>query len=132
PMADGRGPLELAASAGRGMSTEMTGRVALAPGVRLDLFARSMSSSREIRRVVVAATVTAVADDPLVAAHALLRDLTQVVLAEEEAAKRLTRIHELEDQQRQILLDKSVAPPPVVDAGGEAGPPTPGSRGPTR
>ncbi len=132
PMADGRGPLELAASAGRGMSSEMTGRVALAPGVRLDLFARSMSSSRENRHIVVAATITAMADDPLVAAHALLRDLTQVVLAEQEAAKRLTRIHELEDQQRQILLDKSVAPPPVVDAGDDAGPPTSGSGGPTR
>ncbi len=103
PMADGRGPLELAASAGRGMSTEMTDRVTLAPGVRLDLFARSMSAGRELRRVVVAATITAVADDPLVAAHALLRDLTHAVGAEREAAQRLSRIHELEEQHRTLL-----------------------------
>ncbi|MFS8065613.1 MAG: ATP-binding protein [Byssovorax sp.] len=103
PMADGRGPLELAASAGRGMSTEMTDRVTMASGVRLDLFARSMSAGRDLRRVVVAATITAVADDPLVAAHALLRDLTQVVVAEKEAAQRLSRIHELEEQHRTLL-----------------------------
>jgi PAS domain S-box-containing protein len=130
PMADGRGPLELAASAGRGMSTEMTDRVTMASGVRLDLFARSMSASREIRRVVVAATITAVADDPLVAAHALLRDLTQVVLAEQEAAKRQTRIQELEDQQRRILHDKTAAARPAGDK--TEPPPSSGTGGDTR
>ena len=127
PMADGRGPLELAASSGRGMSTEMTGRVALAPGVRLDLFARSMSASREIRRVVVAATITAVADDPLVAAHALLRDLTPVIIAEQEAEKRLTRIRELEEQQRRTQLDKASSPPRSAGSSeGTEPPPSPG------
>ena len=103
PLPDGRGPLELAASAGRGLSTEMTDRIALAPGVRLDLLARSMSPSRSLRRIVVAATITAVDDDPLVAAHALLRDLSHVVSAEQEAAQRLSRIHELEEQHRTLL-----------------------------
>ncbi len=103
PLPDGRGPLELAASAGRSPSTEMTDRIALAPGVRLDLFARSMTPARALRRIVVAATITAVEDDPLVAAHALLRDLSHVVAAEEEASARLSRIHELEEQHRTLL-----------------------------
>jgi signal transduction histidine kinase/ActR/RegA family two-component response regulator len=103
PLPDGRGPLELAASAGRGLSTEMTDRIALAPGVRLDLFTRSMTPGRALRRIVVAATITAVDDDPLVAAHALLRDLSHVVVAEQEAAQRLSRIHELEEQHRTLL-----------------------------
>jgi PAS domain S-box-containing protein len=55
------------------------------------------------RRIPVAATITAVPGDPLVAAHALLRDLSQVVRAEQEAAARLARIHELEEQHRTLL-----------------------------
>ena len=102
PLPDGRGPLELAASAARA-STEMTDRIALASGVRLDLFTRSMTPGRALRRIVVAATITAVDDDPLVAAHALLRDLSHVVAAEHEAAQRLSRIHELEEQHRTLL-----------------------------
>jgi signal transduction histidine kinase/ActR/RegA family two-component response regulator len=100
---DGRGPIELAASTARGLSTELTDRIALAPGVRLDLFARSLGPGRPLRRIVVAATITAVDDDPLVAAHALLRDLSHVVVAENEAAQRLSRIHELEEQHRTLL-----------------------------
>jgi signal transduction histidine kinase/ActR/RegA family two-component response regulator len=103
PLPDGRGPLELAASAMRGVSTELTDRITLTEGVRLDLFARSLTAGRALRRVVVAATITAVDDDPLVAAHALLRDLTHVVVAEQEAATRLSRIHELEEQHRTLL-----------------------------
>jgi signal transduction histidine kinase/ActR/RegA family two-component response regulator len=103
PLPDGRGPLELAAGSARGSSTEMTDRIALAPGVRLDLFTRSMTAGRALRRIVVAATITAVDDDPLVAAHALLRDLSHVVAAEQEAAQRLSRIHELEEQHRTLL-----------------------------
>lgn len=53
--------------------------------------------------LVVSATVTAVEDDPQVAAHALLRDLSQVVAAERDAAQRLSRIHELEEQHRTLL-----------------------------
>lgn len=52
---------------------------------------------------VVSATVTAVEDDPQVAAHALLRDLSQAVAAERDAAERLSRIHELEEQHRTLL-----------------------------
>lgn len=55
------------------------------------------------RRIPVAATVTVVPGDALVAAHALLRDLSQVVRAEEEAAARLSRIHELTEQHRTLL-----------------------------
>jgi PAS domain S-box-containing protein len=69
-------------------------------GVRLALLARWPEGPR---RVVVAATVSAVADDALVATHALLRDLTQVVKAEGEAELRLARIHELEEQHRTLL-----------------------------
>jgi PAS domain S-box-containing protein len=69
-------------------------------GVRLELLARTPTGPR---RVPVAATVTAVSDDAQVAAHALLRDLSLVVLAEQEAAARLARIHELEEQHRTLL-----------------------------
>jgi PAS domain S-box-containing protein len=72
-----------------------------AAGARLALLSRTPAGGPA--RVVVAATVTAVEDDPVVAAHALLRDLTQVVRAEEEAAARLARIHELEEQHRTLL-----------------------------
>lgn len=71
-------------------------------GIRMDL-ARSPSANGEPRRLPVAATITAVDDDPLVAAHALLRDLSNVVTAERQAALRLARIRELEEQHRTLL-----------------------------
>jgi signal transduction histidine kinase len=51
----------------------------------------------------VAATLTLVEDDPLVASHALLRDLEEVVAAEREAASHLARARELEEQHRALL-----------------------------
>ncbi len=69
-------------------------------GTRLSLVARGASGPY---RVTVSATVTAVEHDALVAAHVLLRDLSQVVAAERNAAARLARIHELEEQHRTLL-----------------------------
>jgi len=69
-------------------------------GSRLSLLARTPSG---LIRVTVAATVSAVERDALVAAHALLRDLSQVVQAERKAAVRLARIHEIEEQHRTLL-----------------------------
>jgi PAS domain S-box-containing protein len=51
----------------------------------------------------VAATVTSVEDDPFVAAHALLRDQSEVVKAEEAAAQHLAHIRRLEQQHRTVL-----------------------------
>lgn len=51
----------------------------------------------------VAATFTLVEGDPLVASHALLRDLEEVVAAEREAARNLARARELEEQHRALL-----------------------------
>jgi PAS domain S-box-containing protein len=70
-------------------------------GARMELSARGPDGVA-VRRAV-SATITAVEDDPLVAAHALLRDLSQVVAAERDAAERLARIHELEEQHRTLL-----------------------------
>lgn len=70
-------------------------------GTRMELSARGPDGA-PVRRAV-AATITAVEEDPIVAAHALLRDLSQVVAAEREAAERLARIHELEEQHRTLL-----------------------------
>jgi PAS domain S-box-containing protein len=74
-------------------------------GERLSLLARApaLGSTTRVRRVPVAATVTAVEHDALVAAHALLRDLSAVVEAERQAAARLARIHELEQEHRTLL-----------------------------
>jgi signal transduction histidine kinase/ActR/RegA family two-component response regulator len=55
------------------------------------------------RRVPVAATITAVDDDPLVACHAILRDLSAWEAAERDAAAHLGRIRELEEQHRTLL-----------------------------
>ena len=55
------------------------------------------------RRVIVSASITPVDDDPLVAAHALLRDLSGVVAAEREAAQHLARVRALEEQHRSLL-----------------------------
>ncbi|MFT3772319.1 MAG: ATP-binding protein [Minicystis sp.] len=71
-----------------------------AEGVRLSLLAQG---PRGPRRIPVAATITAVPGDALVAAHALLRDLSHVVRAEEEAAASLARIRELEEAHRTLL-----------------------------
>ncbi|MFO0757080.1 MAG: ATP-binding protein [Byssovorax sp.] len=102
PLPDGRGPLELVQAA-RG-TAEVTEKILPLEGVRLDLFSQvSPSAGGGLRRIVVAATITAVDDDALVSAHALLRDLTQVVSAEEEAAANLRRVRELEEQHRTLL-----------------------------
>lgn len=69
-------------------------------GVRLSLISRTREGER---RVVVAASVSAVHDDALVTTHALLRDLSHTVQAEQDAAARLARIRELEEQHRTLL-----------------------------
>lgn len=51
----------------------------------------------------VAATITAVEDDPFVAAHALLRDVSELVRTEEAAALHLTHIRRLEEQHSEVL-----------------------------
>lgn len=51
----------------------------------------------------VAATITSVDDDPIVAAHALLRDISSLVRTEDAAAQRLARIGRLEAQHRAVL-----------------------------
>ncbi len=76
------------------------GGFASTEGTRHSLLARTPAG---LRRITVAATVTAVERDALVAAHVLLRDLSQVVRAEREAAARVARIHELEEQHRTLL-----------------------------
>jgi len=70
---------------------------------RITLHARCECEGKSERRVPVAATITAVEDDPTVACHALLRDLTAWAEAEREAAGRLARIRELEEQHRTLL-----------------------------
>jgi PAS domain S-box-containing protein len=82
-------------------SDQGTGTPRPSQGVRMDILRRTRSGREE--RVPVAVTVTSVEDDPLVAAHVLLRDLTHVVEAEREAAKRVARIRELEEQHRTLL-----------------------------
>ncbi len=71
------------------------------PDARLVLITR-MPGGFE-RRMPVAATMTAVEDDPLVACHALLRDLSAWEMSERELVLHLTRIHELEEQHRTLL-----------------------------
>jgi PAS domain S-box-containing protein len=51
----------------------------------------------------VSATITSVDDDPMVAAHALLRDQSEVVKSEEKAALHLAHIRRLEEQHRTVL-----------------------------
>ena len=53
--------------------------------------------------VIVSATITAVDDDPIVAVHALLRDRSQVAVAEQEAALHLARVRKLEQELRTLL-----------------------------
>lgn len=71
------------------------------PDSRIVLLARGCEGQE--RRLPVAATMTAVLDDPLVACHALIRDLTAWEMREREVALHLTRIHELEEQHRTLL-----------------------------
>lgn len=71
------------------------------PDTRLTLLARNADGSE--KRLPVAATMTAVEDDPLVACHALLRDLTVWETHEREVKLHLSRIHELEEQHRTLL-----------------------------
>ena len=51
----------------------------------------------------VAATITAVEDDPFVAEHALLRDVSELVRTEEAAALHLAHTRTLEEQHREVL-----------------------------
>nr|QDA77063.1 two-component hybrid sensor and regulator [Jahnella sp. MSr9139] len=77
------------------------GEGAAQPQGRMTLAAIGKDGARVER--VVSVTITEVADDALVAAHAHLRDLSEVVAAEREAAERLSRIRELEEQHRTLL-----------------------------
>ncbi len=71
------------------------------PDTRIVLLARTEHGAE--KRLSVAATMTAVEDDPLVSCHALLRDLTAWEMSEREVVLHLTRIHELEEQHRTLL-----------------------------
>jgi len=71
------------------------------PDTRMTLLARGTDGTE--RRLPVAATMTSVEDDPLVACHALLRDLTVWEMREREVKLHLARIHELEEQHRTLL-----------------------------
>ncbi|MDI1449132.1 ATP-binding protein [Polyangium sp. 6x1] len=71
------------------------------PDARLVLVARTPEG--EARRLPVAATITAVEDDPLVACHALLRDLSAWEASERDVVAHLARIRELEEQHRTLL-----------------------------
>ncbi|MBK9265442.1 MAG: PAS domain-containing protein [Polyangiaceae bacterium] len=72
-----------------------------APDARIVLLARGVDG--EEYRLPAAATITAVEDDPLVACHALIRDLTAWEMREREVVLHLARIHELEEQHRTLL-----------------------------
>lgn len=71
------------------------------PDTRIVLLARTPEGVE--KRLSVAATMTAVEDDPLVSCHALLRDLTAWEMSEREVVLHLARIHELEEQHRTLL-----------------------------
>lgn len=72
-------------------------------GLRMQLVPKPGSPKSLRGPLVVDATITGVEDDPLVAVHALLRDLSLVAEAERRAAERLLRIRELEEQHRTLL-----------------------------
>jgi len=108
PVRELLGPLaDAAAAAGAGggacdeRERERKGECAAPQGRRFTLAALGPDGAQRER--VVGATITAVADDPQVAAHALLRDLSEMAQAEREAAERLSRIRELEEQHRTLL-----------------------------
>ncbi len=81
---------------------ELFGAIPIGPssGQRLSL------QARDGRRMTVAATVSPVQGDPLVFAHALIRDLSDVVAAEQDAAERLAQLREL-TEQHMVLLDNA-------------------------
>jgi len=81
---------------------DLFGAVPIGPssGKRLALRAR------DGRRLVVAATISTVQSDPLVYAHALLRDLSDVIAAESDASARLSQLREL-TEQHMVLLDNA-------------------------
>jgi signal transduction histidine kinase len=81
---------------------EIFGAIPLGPstGQRLPL------KTRGGRIVQVAATVSPVVGDPLVTAHALIRDLSEIVAAEHDAAERLSQLREL-TEQHMVLLDNA-------------------------
>jgi signal transduction histidine kinase/CheY-like chemotaxis protein len=62
--------------------------------------------TRDGRRLTVSATVSAIAGDPLALAHAMLRDMSDVVAAEQDAAERLAQLHEV-TEQHMVLLDNA-------------------------
>lgn len=53
--------------------------------------------------LIVSVTITSVDDDPQVAMHALIRDVTHVAAAEREAASNFGRVRELEKELRALL-----------------------------
>ncbi len=81
---------------------ELFGAIPTGPtsGQRLTLY------TRDGRRVTVAASVSPMQGDPLVFAHALLRDLSEVVAAEQRASERLTELRALSEQHT-LLLDNA-------------------------
>lgn len=81
---------------------ELFGAIPIGPssGQRMPL------RTRDGRMLQVAATVSPVAGDPLVFAHALVRDLSDVVAAEQDAAERLAQLREL-TEQHMVLLDNA-------------------------
>ncbi len=81
---------------------ELFGAVPIGPssGQRLSL------QARDGRRLVVSVTVSPVDGDPLVYAHALIRDLSDVIATEQDAAERLLQLREL-TEQHMVLLDNA-------------------------
>ncbi|NUP12157.1 MAG: response regulator [Polyangiaceae bacterium] len=81
---------------------ELFGAIPIGPstGQRLPL------KTRNGRLLQVAATVSPVQGDPLVFAHALVRDLSDIIAAEQDAASRLAQLREL-TEQHMVLLDNA-------------------------
>jgi signal transduction histidine kinase len=81
---------------------ELLGAIPIGPssGQRLTLY------TRDGRRVTVAASVSPMQGDPVVFAHALLRDLSEVVAAEQRASERLAELRTLSEQHT-LLLDNA-------------------------
>ncbi len=59
--------------------------------------------SGQLKWLPVSVSVTAVKDDPVVAMHMLLRDVSHIVAAEQEAAEYLSRVRTLEQEHRTLL-----------------------------
>lgn len=62
--------------------------------------------ARDGRRLTVSATVSGLPGDPIAFAHAMLRDMSDVVAAEQDAAERLAQLHEV-TEQHMVLLDNA-------------------------